>query len=128
MSGRDYQDPAAMPAASARISLRPSAIWRSSSMHSSRLRRLGEVPHGGVVESTVEQWSLVDKCTWSTQALVAVARSILTIAGHLLADPTARYHDLGADYHTRPIDTERRTRSHVRQLEALGYKLTIAAA
>ena len=43
------------------------------------------------------------------KALVAVARSILTIVWHLLADPTVRYHDLGADYHTRRIDTERRT-------------------
>jgi transposase len=62
------------------------------------------------------------------KALVAVARSTLTIVWHLLADPTARYHDLGADYHTRRIDTERRTRSHIRQLEALGYKVTLAAA
>jgi hypothetical protein len=29
---------------------------------------------------------------------------------------------------TRRIDTERRTRSHVRQLEALGYKVTLAVA
>jgi transposase len=62
------------------------------------------------------------------KALVAVARSILTIVWHLLLDPTARYHDLGVDYHTRRIDTERRTRSHIRQLEALGYKVTLAAA
>jgi hypothetical protein len=32
-------------------------------------------------------------------------------------------HDLGADYHTRRIDTERRTRGHVRQLEAVGYNV-----
>jgi hypothetical protein len=37
-------------------------------------------------------------------------------------------HYLGADYHTRRIDTERRTRSHVRQLEALGYNVTFIAA
>jgi hypothetical protein len=122
-----------MPAASARISLRPRAICRSSSMHSSRLRRFGEVPHGGVVESAVEQifprWTNAPgQTTGKLKALVAVARSILTIAWHLLADPTARYHDLGADYHTRRIDTERRTRSHVRQLEALGCKVTLAAA
>ena len=62
------------------------------------------------------------------KALVAVARSILTIVWHLLANPTSRYHDLGGDYHTRRIDTERRTRSHIRQLEALGYTVTLAAA
>jgi transposase len=62
------------------------------------------------------------------KALVAVARSILTIFWHPPADPTARYHDLAADYHARRIDIERRTRSHIRQLEALGYKVTLAAA
>jgi transposase len=40
------------------------------------------------------------------KALVAVARSILTTVWHLLADSAARYHDLGADCHTRQIDTE----------------------
>jgi hypothetical protein len=34
-----YHQPAVIPAASARMSLRPSAIWRRSSMDSSRLRR-----------------------------------------------------------------------------------------
>jgi transposase len=62
------------------------------------------------------------------KALVAIARSILVIIWHLLTDPTARYHDLGADYHTRRIDTERRTRNHIRQLEALGYNVTLTAA
>jgi transposase len=54
------------------------------------------------------------------KALVAIARSILVIIWHLLADPTARFRDLGADFHTSRIDTGRKTRSLVRQLEALG--------
>ena len=62
------------------------------------------------------------------KALVAVARSILVIIWHLLADPTARYHDLGPDYHTSRIDTERKTRGHVRQLQALGYDVTLTVA
>ena len=62
------------------------------------------------------------------KALVAVARSILVIIWHLLADPTARYHDLGPDYHTNRIDTERKTRGHVRQLQALGYDVTLTVA
>ena len=45
------------------------------------------------------------------KALVAVARSILVIVWHLLADPLARFHDLGSDYHTRRIDIERRMRT-----------------
>jgi len=62
------------------------------------------------------------------KALVAVARSILVIVWHLLADPAARYHDLGADNYTAHIDKTRKPRSHVRQLEALGYTVTLTAA
>jgi transposase len=62
------------------------------------------------------------------KALVAVARSILVIAWHLLADRDARFHDLGSDYYTSRIDKNRKTRSHVRQLEALGYTVTLAPA
>ena len=62
------------------------------------------------------------------KALVAIARSILVIVWHLLADRTARYRDLGASYHASRIDQNRKTRSHVRQLEALGYTVTLAPA
>jgi transposase len=62
------------------------------------------------------------------KAMVALARSILTIIWHLLADPTARYHDLGVDFHTRRIDTARKTRDHIRQLQALGYTVTLEPA
>jgi transposase len=62
------------------------------------------------------------------KALVAVARSILVIVWHLLADPTARFRDLGADYHARRLDTGRKTRNLVRQLEALGHKVTLQPA
>lgn len=62
------------------------------------------------------------------KALVAVARSILVIVWHLLADPTARFHDLGADHYTRRIDKNRRTRHLVHQLEALGHHVTLTPA
>ncbi len=62
------------------------------------------------------------------KALVAIARSILVIIWHLLADPTARYHDLGASYYNQRISKDRTTRNHVRQLEALGYTVTLTAA
>ena len=62
------------------------------------------------------------------KALVAIARSILVIVWHLLADPAARYQDLGAGYYTSRIDKNRKTRSHIRQLEALGYTVTLAPA
>jgi hypothetical protein len=55
---------------------------------------------------------------------VALARSILTIIWHLLADPAARY----TDFHTRRIDTGRKTRNLIHQLEALGHKVTLTPA
>jgi transposase len=58
-------------------------------------------------------------------ALVAVERSILVIVWHLLADPTARYHDLGADFYANRINKERKTRQLVHQLEALGHHVTL---
>lgn len=62
------------------------------------------------------------------KALVAVARSILVVVWRLLADPTARYHDLGSDYHTRRLHTERQLRNHLAQLAALGYRVTVEPA
>jgi transposase len=62
------------------------------------------------------------------KALVAVARSTLIIIWHLLADPNATYHDLGADYHTTRLDNDRRIRNHIRQIEALGYNVTLSPA
>jgi hypothetical protein len=47
---------------------------------------------------------------------------------HLLTDRTTRYQDLGASYHASRIDKNRKTRNHVRQLEALGYSVTLAPA
>jgi transposase len=62
------------------------------------------------------------------KALVAVARSILRIIWQLLNDPTARFYDLGADYHATRINTERRTRNYVTQLIAMGYRVTLEPA
>jgi transposase len=62
------------------------------------------------------------------KAMVAIGRSILVIVWHLLSDPDARFHDLGADFYTTRIDPERRKRGHIRQLQALGYKVTIEPA
>jgi transposase len=62
------------------------------------------------------------------KAIVTVGRSILVIAWHLLADPTARFHDLGAGFYDPRINPERARRNHVRQLEALGYKVTLEPA
>jgi transposase len=53
------------------------------------------------------------------RARCAVARSILVIVWHLLANPEARYADLGPGWHQRKTDTDRRTRSLLNQLRAL---------
>jgi transposase len=62
------------------------------------------------------------------KALVAIARTILVIIWHLLADRTARFADLGSGYYASRTDTARKTRNHVRQLEALGYTVTLTSA
>jgi transposase len=72
-----------------------------------------------------ERYRRLVKRRGKLKALVAVARSILVIIWHLLADPTTRYHDLGPDFHTNRIDKNKKTRNHVRQLEALGYTVTL---
>jgi transposase len=59
------------------------------------------------------------------RARCAVARSILTIIWHLLNDPAARFRDLGADWHERRSDRDRKIRAHLRQLQALGLEVTI---
>jgi transposase len=60
--------------------------------------------------------------------VVAIGRSLLVIIWHLLTDPGTRYHDLGSDFYDTRISPERRKRGHIRQLEALGYKVTLEPA
>jgi transposase len=50
------------------------------------------------------------------------------IVWHLLADPTARFHDLGPGFYDTRSNTDRSKRNHIRQLEALGYKVTLQPA
>jgi len=75
-----------------------------------------------------ERYRRVVKRRGKLRALVAVARSILVIIWHLLANPAARYYDLGSDYHANRIGKDRQARGHIRQLEALGFTVTLTAA
>jgi transposase len=59
------------------------------------------------------------------KANCAVGRSILVIAWHLLKDPAARFSDLGPGHYAKHADASRKARGHKRQLEALGYDVTI---
>jgi transposase len=91
---------------------------------------LGEAAAAAAKTNTFlgERYRRIVKRRGKLKALVAVARSILTIVWHLLADPTKRFQDLGADYHTIRIDKGRRIRNLIRQLEALGQTVTLQPA
>jgi transposase len=75
-----------------------------------------------------ERYRRIVKRRGRLKALVAVARSLLVIVWNLLADPTARFHDLGSDYYTSRVVTERKLRNHITQLAALGYRVTLEPA
>jgi transposase len=62
------------------------------------------------------------------RAIVAVGRSILVIIWHLLASDDASFTDLGADHFTKHLDPDAKKRNHIRQLEALGYTVTLTPA
>jgi len=91
---------------------------------------LGEIAAAAARTDTFlgERYRRIVKRRGKLKALVAVARTILVIIWHLLADPAARYRDLGAGYYASRIDKDRKTRNHIRQLEALGYTVTLAPA
>jgi transposase len=91
---------------------------------------LGEVAAAAAKTDTFlgERYRRLVRRIGKLKALVAISRSILVIVWHLLADPTARFHDLGADYYISRIDKDRKTRNHVRQLQALGYSVTLTPA
>ena len=75
-----------------------------------------------------ERYRRIVKRRGKLKALVAVARSILVIIWQLLAHATARYQDLGPDYYASRTNKDRRARSHIRQLEALGFTVTLTQA
>jgi transposase len=91
---------------------------------------LAEVATGAAKTDTFlgERYRRLVRRRGKQRALVAVSRSILVIVWHLLADPSARFADLGPDYYDKRIDKDRRTRNLVRQLNALGLQVTLNPA
>jgi transposase len=75
-----------------------------------------------------ERYRRIARRRGAKKANVAIGRSILVITWHLLSDPQARYTDLGAGFYATRIDPDRRRCNHVRQLEALGYKVILERA
>jgi transposase len=105
---------------------------RGSTGHGNRYlaRVLGEaaVSAGRTDTFLGERYRRIARRRGKKKAIVAVGRSILVIIWRLLADPEARFQDLGSDFYDKRIDPERRKRAHVHQLEALGFKVTIEPA
>jgi transposase len=93
-------------------------------------RVLGEAAIGAARTDTFlgERYRRIARRRGKQKAIVAVGRSILIIAWHLLNDPQARYADLGPSFYDTRISGSRKMRGHVRQLEALGYKVTLEPA
>jgi transposase len=91
---------------------------------------LGQAAIGAAGTATFlgERYHRIARRRGAVRAQVAVARSILVIIWHLLADPAARYTDLGPGYHQTRTDNSRQIRNHIRQLEALGLTVTITPA
>ena len=50
------------------------------------------------------------------------------LARQVLADPAARFTDLGPDYYASRTDKDKKIRNHIRQLQALGMEVTITPA
>ena len=89
---------------------------------------LGQAAIGAARTSTFlgERYWRIARRRGKAKAQVAVARSILVTIWHLLADPAARFTDLGPGYYQARTDKDKRIKNHIRQLEALlGHPITI---
>lgn len=91
---------------------------------------LGQMAMGAAKTDTFlgERYRRLAKRMPKAKALAAIERSILVVIFHLLADPAATFNDLGSDYYAKRLDTARRTRNLVGQLEALGHRVTLTPA
>jgi transposase len=76
-----------------------------------------------------ERYRRIRRRRGKQKAMVALARTILEIAYLIIADPTLRFSDLGADYYDR-LDPNRQTRNKIREIERLnpGVRVTLAPA
>ncbi|HVS69366.1 MAG TPA: IS110 family transposase [Mycobacteriales bacterium] len=75
-----------------------------------------------------ERYRRIARRRGKKKAIVAVGRSILIIIWHLLNDDQAHFQDLGSGFYDTRIRPDRKKRGHIRQLEALGYKVTLEPA
>jgi len=91
---------------------------------------LGQAAIGAARTATFlgERYGRIARRRGKAKAQVAVARSILVIIWHLLSNPEARYTDLGPGYYQARTDVDRKIRNHIRQIQALGFAVTLTRA
>ena len=91
---------------------------------------LGQAATGAARTATFlgERYSRIARRRGKAKAQVAVARSILVIIWHLLTDPAGRFTDLGPSYYQARTDKDKKIKNHIRQIEALGFTVTITSA
>jgi transposase len=75
-----------------------------------------------------ERYRRIARRRGPNRAAVAVGRSILIIAWHLLADPDTRFNDLGASFYDNHINPDRKKRHYIHELQTLGYRVTLEPA
>jgi transposase len=93
-------------------------------------RVLGEAAMGAARTDTFlgERYRRIARRRGKNRAIVAIGRSILVIVWALLSDDDAQFVDLGPDYYAFRANPERKVRQHVRELQALGYTVTLNPA
>jgi transposase len=93
-------------------------------------RVLGEAAIGAARTDTFlgERYRRIARRRGKNRAIVAIGRSILVIVWALLSDEEAQFVDLGADYYASRTNPERKVRQHVRELQELGYTVTLNPA
>ena len=75
-----------------------------------------------------ERYRRIARRRGKKRAIVAVGRSILVVIWALLSDEQAQFVDLGPDFYAARANPERKVRQHVRELQALGYSVTLNPA
>ena len=93
-------------------------------------RVLGEAAVGASRTDTFlgERYRRIARRRGKNRAIVAVGRSILIVVWALLSDDDAEFIDLGPDYYDSRINPQRKVRQHVRELQSLGYAVTLNPA